>query len=265
MLRCCVKVGLMSASQAKEAAEEIPPVEAGQKAGTYLSPADVAAVVAVCWKDPNAAAGARDAAMLMMLAGTGMRREELVALTFAELDLADGKMNLVITKGGKPRVTFLSAPVRVTLERWITIWRPSKEGPLFVPLTRGGRIAGERPLSAHQLWKMVKRRCAQAGLPATITPHDFRRYAVGQMLDHGIDLAIIKRAMGHKRIETTMGYDTRPTEQIRTAVEVIELPALAVTDRRRRTPHESPLKRRSVAQFSAGPSTLRRSVGDNHE
>lgn len=116
---------------------------------------------------------------------------------------------------------------------WIDGWRRDKEGPVFVPLTRSGRVAAERPLSAHQLWKIVRRRCAQSGLAPGVTTHDFRRYAVGQMLDRGVDLSTVARAIGHKRVETTIGYDRRPVERIRDAVELIDLPAVADLPERR--------------------------------
>ena len=224
------RVGLISDDEYRDTLDDFPKVTGEGLAGTHLSVADVAALLGACRADPNWATGTRDEAMLLMLAGTGMRRTELVSATFEELDLDARRLQLIVTKGGRPRTAFLSATLVPALNSWITGWRRHKAGPIFVPLTRSGRVAGERPLSAHQLWKVVRRRGLQAGL-ASVTPHDFRRYCVGQLLDHGVDLSTAAKVVGHRSVRTTQGYDRRPEERIRDATDLIELPALVPRQR----------------------------------
>lgn len=224
ILHYCVLVGLVSADHVRLACEEIPKAPPKGRAGTYLTPRQVASLVTAHSPGSHPVTVARDVAIVMLLAGTGMRRHELVSLTFDDLDLEHREVKLVVTKGGVPRVAYLKPEVVDALRRWIKLGRPAKEGPLFVPLTRAGRVAAERPLSAHQVWKMLKARGRLAKVPARLGPHDLRHYAICQMIDNGIDLATVKDAVGHRRIETTVGYDNRPTNRQRKAIGTIALP-----------------------------------------
>lgn len=221
MLHYCVLVGLVSPDQVRLACDEIPRAPSKRRTGTYLTPRQVASLVTEHAPGSHPVTVARDAAIVMLLAGTGMRRHELVALTFDRLDLKHRKVDMVVTKGGVPRVAYLKPEVVDALQRWIKLGRPKRQGPVFVPLTKSGRVTAERPLSAHQVWKILKARGCLAKVPARLSPHDLRHYAICQMIDAGVDLPTVKDAIGHRRIETTVGYDNRPTSRVRKAVNTI--------------------------------------------
>lgn len=80
-------------------------------------------------------------------------------------------------------------------------------------------------MSTHQVWKIVGRRAAQVDL-VWITPHDLRRFVVTTLLEHGFDIALVAKTVGHKNPTTTAGYDRRPGRRQRDAVAQIQLPTL---------------------------------------
>lgn len=95
-----------------------------------------------------------------------------------------------------------------------------------MPLSRTGRPLHEHgELSTHQARK-IRRGAADAGLTG-VALHDLRRFVISTMLDHGVDLALVARVVGHKKPETTTGYDRRPTQKLRDAVACLHLPRLA--------------------------------------
>ncbi len=95
-------------------------------------------------------------------------------------------------------------------------------GPLFWPITKKGLMVRRR-LSPQAVWKRVRKRAAQAGLPA-LSPHDFRRTFVGDLLDAGVDLPTVSALAGHSNVTTTARYDRRPERVKRAAAMKLTLP-----------------------------------------
>lgn len=218
LLHCNYKVGLLTREQ-YERLTDFDSVKSSihAPAGHYLSIDDIAALIETCRADRNVAKGTRDAALVLSACSSGVRRHELVAFRTAALDLPQGYAHLTETKGGKPRTTYLHSNACAAIEAWMEIRGPGSEFVLL-PVTRGGNVAHDRHLSAHQVWKMVHERARQAGLPATVSTHDFRRFAVSHLLET-TDLVLVSRIVGHKSPETTARYDRRPDIRAREAVE----------------------------------------------
>ena len=164
--------------------------------------------------------GARDAAVLALLYGAGLRRAEAVALDLGDLNPDSGQLR-VLGKGDKQRMAYLPAGGRAALAEWLRR-RGDAAGPLLQPVNRGGEISPRR-MSAQSL-RLVCRRRAQAAGILDFSPHDLRRSFVGAALDAGADISAIQRLVGHARVQTTTRYDRRPERANRRAAELVDVP-----------------------------------------
>ncbi|WP_416957720.1 tyrosine-type recombinase/integrase [Nocardioides sp. T5] len=244
MLTCCRRVGLLthdellhgSSFETKNAGRVLLP------AGRYLSEKHVDSLLEACMTggDCNDATRIRDHALLAVLASSGIRSVEITGLNLANITPGEQRVNLTITKGGRPRESWLHPAAVDALSAWLEI-RGHEPGPLFLPLSRTGRpllrygakrMFASRELSYHQVWKIVRHRGEQAGL-GVVTPHDLRRFMITTLLSNGYDLVLVCRIAGHVRPETTAGYDRRPADAQREAIESLQLRAF--NTRRSRT------------------------------
>ena len=164
--------------------------------------------------------GARDAAALALLAGTGIRRAEAVALDLADFDLEDGSVR-VLGKGDKERQVYLVDGARSAIAWWLGL-RGSEPGPLLYRVLKGGHIRPRR-LEPAAIGIVVERRVREVGLRHT-TPHDFRRTFTGDLLDAGADLSSAQALLGHASPTTTARYDRRGERARRKAAELVKVP-----------------------------------------
>lgn len=226
MLSCCRRVGLLthdqylhaSAFETKSGGRVLLP------AGRYLSEQNVNALLDACLAGGSggAATRIRDHALVAVLASSGIRSLEVTGLDVTGLVLGEHRVDLTITKGGRPREAWLHPVAVAALQDWLAV-RGREPGPLFVPLSRTGRpMTDKGPLSYHQVWRILRRRAEQAGL-GVVTPHDLRRFFITALLSNGHDLVLVYRAAGHVRPETTAGYDRRPAAAQRAAIESLSL------------------------------------------
>ncbi len=189
-------------------------------AGRAATSGELAALVRACLAD-RGPAGIRDAALLAVLYVGGVRRSEL-----ADLDLTDWMpepptLRVRHGKGDQERLVPLAGGAARAVAAWVAV-RGERPGGLFLPVAQGGRLAGAR-LSSNAIYKVLRKRLGQAGV-AKLSPHDFRRTFVGDLLDAGIDLATVQRLAGHASPTTTARYDRRGEATKRRAVEVLHFP-----------------------------------------
>lgn len=219
VLKAAWRLGLMTTDdymRAKDVAnvggERLP-------AGRSMAAAELAALLRIC---DGSAAGVRDAALLGTLYSTGMRRAELAAARLEHYDPA-GRALRVIGKRDKERLVFVHENVAALLGRWIVL-KNRRSGPLFFRIHRSGALP-ERPehLSPSAVGQLVNRRRLEAGLPP-LTPHDFRRTFIGDLLDEGVDIATVQAMAGHASPVTTARYDRRPDRVRRDAVDRLTVP-----------------------------------------
>lgn len=223
MVQCCRKVGLISDDECASARDfDTRDVSSESRPGRMLTEEDIQRLIAV--KDVQAprALVVRDAALILTLATTGARRNELSLADLPDAHLDTRELLLRRTKSGKPRTTWLHPNAAAALTEWLSI-RGDEEGALFLPLGRTGRPLGGRRLSAHQMWKILRARAEAAGI-GHVTPHDMRRFVASSLLDQGVDMFLTAKIMGHKRIDMTARYDRRPEAACRRAVDSLPLP-----------------------------------------
>lgn len=196
-LRCPESAGLIARVLV------IPPKRAEKELVSYLTEAEVAALVAA--PDARAWVGRRDRTILLVLVQAGLRVSELIGLTIADVVLDTGAHVRVHGKGRKERITPLTSEAVVALRTWLAERGGSGPDVLF-PSRRGGR------LSRDAVGLLVTRhvRTATAGCPSlgskTVTPHVLRHTTAMQLLAKGVDSSVIALFLGHESVETTQIY-----------------------------------------------------------
>jgi integrase/recombinase XerC len=157
----------------------------------------VAAVGDLGQREPWLAA--RDAALLVLLYGCGLRIGEALAL--ARDDAPKGEAMVVTGKGRKQRVVPVLPAVRVALADYLALCPYPGKGvdPLFVG-------AQGRRLNAGVVQRLVRRLRAALDLPETATPHAFRHSFATHLLAGGGDLRTIQELLGHASLSTTQRY-----------------------------------------------------------
>lgn len=171
-------------------------------AGRALSDGEIRALARACGRTPG---GRRDAALLGLLYGCGLRRAEAVALDLDDLDLDRGTLT-VRGKGNRERVAFLPPGVPEALAAWLA-FRGDDPGPLLCPVAKDGAVELRR-LTPQSVLLALRRLAARAGVQR-FSPHDLRRTYVGDLLDAGVDLATVQASAGHASPLTTARYDRR--------------------------------------------------------
>jgi len=143
--------------------------------------------------------GARDAAVLALLYGAGLRISEALSLTGADAPLPPA---LRITgKGGKTRMTPILPKVREAVDAYVRLspYALAADQPLF-RAKRGGALSPR-----HVQASMAKLR-GGLGLPDKASPHALRHSFATHLLGAGADLRSIQELLGHASLSTTQRY-----------------------------------------------------------
>ena len=161
--------------------------------------------------DQTTLPGARDYALILVLAGTGIRREEVARLQVLDLAQHLGHWTLQVTrKGGKLQLVKVRADVYRALEAWRTAAALS-DGPLWRSIKQQGRKETMRyvlggPLTSNGIFKILEQRAKLAGLTTHLTPHVMRATFITLALDAGAPLHKVQYAAGHADPRTTERY-----------------------------------------------------------
>lgn len=165
---------------------------------------------------------ARDAAMVELLYGCGLRVAELTGLDVCASDSAlrqgRGWIDLqaaevqVQGKGGKRRTVPLGSAALQALRHWLSV-RTQLPGLLDAPApaTSSQALAlfagrhGTR-LTSQSIWQRLKRRSLQAGLATPVHPHMLRHSFASHVLQSSGDLRAVQELLGHANISTTQVY-----------------------------------------------------------
>lgn len=150
---------------------------------------------------------ARDAAVLTLLYGCGLRISEALGLSFSDAPLPD--VLRIKGKGGKERVVPVIVPAKAAVGRYLAAqpFPMQPEDPLFRGV-RGGA------LSPRLIAKAMESARMQLGLPATATPHAMRHSFATHLLEAGGDLRAIQELLGHASLSTTQAYTAVDTARL---------------------------------------------------
>lgn len=192
--------------------------------GRCLTPGEIRALFEVCGAEgDHAATGLRDAALLAVAIGCGLRREELSTLDVSAWSPGSDRDELVVLgKGNKQRRLWLTNGARDAVRDWLDL-RGHTAGRLFVAVNKGGRMRLDCGMSGQSIDAVVRKRFEQAGI-ASFTPHDCRRTFATGLLDAGVDIATVAKLMGHASIETTRIYDRRGDRAAAAATDHVHIP-----------------------------------------
>src|SRR5438128_257844 len=222
VLKECWRLGYVTAEDFSRAADLEPVRGSRLPRGRALQPGEVRALFAACEDDDRKkpAMAARDAAILALLYGSGLRRAEAVGLEVADYDREAGTLK-VTGKGNKERLAHLGDASQAALEAWIS-HRGFWPGAVFVSINKGGKL-GNRGMSEQAMLYIARQRTIQASV-AAFSPHDLRRTFIGDLLDAGADLSTVQQLAGHAQIQTTARYDRRGEATKKRAAKLLHVP-----------------------------------------
>jgi len=152
---------------------------------------------------------ARDAAMVELLYGGGLRVGELTGLDVQAsagargwIDLQAGEAH-VLGKGSKRRTVPVGGKALAALQHWLAVRDPSGSHTAQAALFMGRK--GTR-LSSQSIWQRLRLRSLQAGLVTPVHPHMLRHSFASHLLQSSSDLRGVQELLGHVSITTTQVY-----------------------------------------------------------
>lgn len=198
------KVGALSAIRAPKVAKTLPkplPMASAKR----LADADERA-----GEDRETWILVRDAAVMALLYGSGLRISEALGLKRREVPKAgEGDVLVVTGKGNKTRMVPVLQNVLALVQEYVAMCPHAlpPEGPIFVG-ARGG------PLSPRIIQLAMERLRGALGLPDSATPHALRHSFATHLLSRGGDLRAIQELLGHSSLSTTQIYTGIDSERL---------------------------------------------------
>jgi integrase/recombinase XerD len=204
---------------AEDPARTVRPSKSPRRLPKALSLDQVQAMLAVPATDTEV--GVRDAALLELLYGTGIRISEAVALDVDDVDrlvrreAAERTPGLrVLGKGGKERIVPVGSYARAALDAYLVRGRPvltarGRGNPALFVNTRGSR------LSRQSAWAVLRSVAEKAGVTTDVSPHTLRHSYATHLLDGGADVRVVQELLGHASVTTTQIYTLVTIEHLR--------------------------------------------------
>ena len=162
---------------------------------------------------------ARDAAMVELLYGSGLRVGELIGLDAEPSNTARGWVDMqaaqahVLGKGSKRRTVPVGRAALAALVRWLELRGPigtAQGGPVHASQADAARALfigrNDTRLTAQSVWQRLRRRSLQAGVSVPVHPHMLRHSFASHVLQSSGDLRAVQELLGHANITTTQVY-----------------------------------------------------------
>ena len=168
-------------------------------------------------QDTTTTEGCRDAAILEIFYGTGIRLSELIGLRFRDIDSHNRTMK-VLGKGAKHRIVPIGGPAMTALSLYLARRNElmnsdtSAEDKDVIFLTKHGRRM--YPKGIHNI---VSRFLSLVSEVEQKSPHVLRHTFATHMLDRGADLRAVKELLGHESLSTTQVYTHVTVERLKKA------------------------------------------------
>ena len=174
----------------------------GVRAGNWLTREQAEKLLAL--PDRQTSQGLRDRALLALLIGAGLRREELARLTVESIEQRDGRWCVVDLQGKGSRVRTVPIPgwAKTAVDSWLEA-SGYRTGLVLGTVNKGGRISGQG-MTAQAVYGAVARYCGRLGVD--VAPHDLRRTFAKLAHTGHAPLEQIQISLGHASIQTTEKY-----------------------------------------------------------
>lgn len=169
----------------------------------FLTAPEVQALLAA--PDQHTWSGRRDHALLLVAVQTGLRLSELTGAHCDAVTLGTGAHIRVLGKGRKERATPLTKQTAAVLKAWLREI-PDGDDAILFPSARGYRLSGDGV--QYLLAKHIATACETCPslLRKRVTPHVLRHTTAMELLQAGVDRAVIALWLGHESVETTQIY-----------------------------------------------------------
>lgn len=145
----------------------------------------------------------RNRAIVAAALATGLRRAELAALRWQDIDFEAGTLFVAHGKGDKSEpVAIFGDDAIDALKQWQMV-QPSGYGFVFVGLRKGGTFTGDAPMNTLSVWRVITATGEAIGL-GHVKPHDLRRTLGTEMLNAGYPVHEAQAQLRHSNAQTTL-------------------------------------------------------------
>lgn len=154
----------------------------------------------------------RDALIIELLYGCGIRNSELVGMNLEDIS-SSNELLLIRGKGRKQRYVPFGDPVKTAL----AVYLPTRQNLLAARKKSTTALLINRlgtRLTSRSVGRIVKRMALARGLSADVHPHTLRHAFGTHMLEEGADLRAIQEILGHERLATTQRYTQLSTKHV---------------------------------------------------
>lgn len=149
----------------------------------------------------------RDMALIELLYGSGLRISEAISLDIFAIKNEHASIK-VMGKGSKERIVPLSDSCVLMLQKWLEV------RSTLLPINTHHKIQEQalflgkqgKRLNRRQANRIIEKRCLEAGLGTTVSPHALRHSFATHLLEGGADLRSVQELLGHSKIVTTQRY-----------------------------------------------------------
>lgn len=174
----------------------------GKRLGNWLSKEQAQALINA--PDVSTVKGLRDRAMLAVLLGCGLRREECAGLRMEHIQQREGRWVIVDLIGKRNKVRSVPMPswAKAAVNAWCSV-AGIKSGPVFLSIRRGGHVQQDA-MTAQAVRDTVADYAQQVGV--NVAPHDLRRTFAKLAHKGGSPIDQIQLSLGHSSIQTTERY-----------------------------------------------------------
>jgi integrase len=195
--------GMLSAGEAENLAGVPNLREKGIRLGNWLTREQAKKLLQV--PDRSKLKGKREYAILALLVGCALRRQELVNLNIEDIQMRERRWVIADLRGKGGRVRTVAVPIWV--KQGINAWTTAagiEDGRLLRSISKSGKLNGDT-LSDWAVWSVVEQSAKEIGIER-FGAHDLRRTCAKLCRKSGGDLEQIKFLLGHSSIQTTERY-----------------------------------------------------------